>query len=362
MPFVMPQPNNLVSIDAVDLSAYHMVIDARSEREYFEDHLPGAVNLPVVNNAEYAEVGTLHRTDTHQAYLIGVAYSLRNIAAQLPAVAATVPRGGRVLVYCFRGGKRSRLWCDALETVGFRVDRLRGGWKGYRHWVNVQLSAWSARFKYHVLCGPTGCGKTRLLVALQRQGAQVLDLEALANHRGSLIGAIPDSPQRSQKWFDSSLLQQLMQFDPANPVWIEAESRKIGAMQLPLALFEAMHAGRVFSVSAPMPERVKLWREDYRHFEEDPPWLIERLRPLRELVGGAEFAAWEALAETRQMPLLFQRLMEKHYDPAYGRSIAKHYPNFGDGQQFILSALDETTLSAVAKQLIVAHGSIEASA
>jgi len=231
----MPPPNNLASIDAIDLSAYHMVIDARSEREYVEDHLPGAVNLPVVNNAEYAEVGTCHRTDTHQAYLIGVAYALKNIAAHLPTVAATVPRGGRVLVYCFRGGKRSRLWCDALETIGFRVDRLRGGWKGYRHWVNAQLPRWSVRFNYHVLCGPTGCGKTRLLGALKEQGAQVLDLEALAHHHGSLIGAIPDSPQRSQKWFDSSLLQELMQFDPAKPVWTEAESKKIGAVQLPLA-------------------------------------------------------------------------------------------------------------------------------
>ena len=358
----MPPPNNLASIDTIDLSAYHMVIDARSEREYIEDHLPGAVNLPVVNNAEYAEVGTRHRTDTHQAYLIGVAYALKNIAAHLPTVAATVPRGGRVLVYCFRGGKRSRLWCDALETIGFRVDRLRGGWKAYRHWVNAQLPRWSVRFNYYVLCGPTGCGKTRLLGALKEQGAQVLDLEALAHHHGSLIGAIPDSPQRSQKWFDSSLLQQLMQFDPAKPVWTEAESKKIGAVQLPLALFESMHAGRICSVTAPMPERVRLWREDYRHFEEDPPWLMERLRPLRELVGAAEFAEWEALANTRQMPLLFQRLMEKHYDPAYGRSIAKHYPNLSAGQQLSLSALDAATLSTVANQLIVDHESIEVSA
>ena len=329
-----------------------MLIDGRSPREYLEDHVPGAMNLPVVNDDEYAEVGTLHRTDTHQAYLIGVGYALKNISAYLPTVAATVPRGGRILVYCFRGGKRSRLWCDALETIGYRVDRIQGGWKAYRHWVNAELSRCSARFTYHVLCGPTGCGKTRLLIALQRQGAQVLDLEALANHRGSLIGAIPGSPQPSQKFFDSSLLQQLMTFDPEKPVWVEAESKKVGAVQLPLALFEAMHAGRIYSLTAPMSERVKVWREDYPHFEQDPAWLIERLRPLTPLVGSAEFTEWESLAQSKQMPALFQRLMENHYDPAYGRSIGKNYPNLDAGRQVVLTALDVATLSTVAQGLL----------
>ena len=349
----MPPVNNLVTIEAALQSTYHLVIDARSPREFLLDHLPGAANCPVVNDDEYAEVGTLHRTDTHQAYLVGVACSLRNIASQLPKVAAEVPRAGRILVYCFRGGKRSRLWCDALETIGFRVDRLKGGWKAYRLWVNQQLSLWPLRFRYQMLCGPTGCGKTRLLLALKHQGAQVLDLEALANHRGSLIGGIPDSPQPSQKWFDSMLLQQLRAFDPNQPVWTEAESKKIGALQLPQALFEKMHAGRAFSLSAPMSQRVELWREDYRHFEADPAWLIERLRPLRPLVGAAEFAEWETLAERKQMPALFQRLMQNHYDPAYARSIGRHYPTLAAGEQLPLETLDAPALEQVARRLIL---------
>lgn len=354
----MPPPNNLVTLDSVDPSTYQLVIDARSPREYEEDHLPGATNLPVVGNAEYAEVGTLHRTDTHQAYLTGVAYSLKNIAGYLPTVAAAVPRGGRILVYCFRGGKRSRLWCDALETIGYRVHRLQGGWKGYRHWVNAQLPLWAARFSYYVLCGPTGCGKTRLLHALQQQGAQVLDLEGLANHRGSLIGAIPDSPQPSQKWFDSLLLHQLRAFDPDKPVWTEAESKKIGAIQLPTALFDTMHAGRVFSVTAPMDARVKLWREDYRHFEENPDWLIERLQPLRSLVGGEEFSEWVRLADSKQMPSLFQRLMENHYDPAYDRSIARNYPTIGSEQILNLSSLESHDLKTTAENLSRVHARV----
>jgi tRNA 2-selenouridine synthase len=310
----------------------------------------------VLNDAQYAEIGTLHRADTHAAYHLGVRYALINIAAQLATVAARVPRGGRILVYCFRGGKRSRLWCDALQTIGYPVDRLQGGWKAYRQWVNEQLPILCAGFTYHVLCGPTGCGKTRLLSALRAQGAQVLDLEAIANHRGSLIGAIPDSPQPSQKWFDSLLLQTLSTFDAAKPVWIEAESKKVGAMQLPTALFTAMHAGLVYAVHAPMPERVKLWREDYRHFEDDPAWLMERLRPLRPLVGADEFTAWEQLADARAMPTLFQRIMENHYDPAYARSTTKHYPQLATSTQLHLPSLDHERLAAVARSLLAAKG------
>ncbi len=145
---------------------YALVIDARSQREYAEDHLPCAVNLPVVDNEEYAEVGTTHRTDTHRAYLIGVSYALRNISHSIDDLVARYPKDARMLVYCFRGGKRSKLWFDALSTIGYRVDRLPGGWKAYRAWVRDQLTELPRKFRYHVLCGPTGCGKTRLLSAL----------------------------------------------------------------------------------------------------------------------------------------------------------------------------------------------------
>src|SRR3954465_12104404 len=151
---------------------YDLVIDARSQREYAEDHLPSAVNLPVVDDEEYAEVGTTHRTDTHRAYLTGVSYALRNISRSIDELVARYPKDARMLVYCFRGGKRSKLWFDALSTIGYRVDRLPGGWKAYRAWVRDRLTDLPRKFRYHVLCGPTGCGKTRLLSALASVGAQ----------------------------------------------------------------------------------------------------------------------------------------------------------------------------------------------
>jgi tRNA 2-selenouridine synthase len=330
---------------------YALVIDARSQREYTEDHVPRAVNLPVVDNEEYAEVGTTHRTDKHRAYLIGVSYALKNISHAIDDLVAGQPKDARMLVYCFRGGKRSKLWFDALSTIGYRVDRLPGGWKAYRAWVRDQLKEFPRRFRYNVLCGPTGCGKTRLLLALATIGAQVLDLEALARHRGSLIGDIPDMEQPTQKWFESELIDALRRFDPEKPVWVESESNKIGAIQLPAALREGMRDARLFAVSAPMNERVQLWREDYGHFERDPDSLIERLRRLRPLVGGEEFTHWESLAKERHIPELFRRLMEAHYDPAYGHSIRKNYPLIEDATKVGLRRLDGDSLLEAARQL-----------
>lgn len=336
--------------DALD-GRYDLVIDARSPREYLEDHIPRAVNLPVVDNDEYAEVGTLHRADTHRAYLIGVSYALKNMSGAIDDLVARYPNDARMLVYCFRGGKRSKLWFDSLATIGYQVDRLAGGWKAYRAWVREQATQMPLRFRYKVLCGATGVGKTRLLAALQDVGAQVLDLEGLAQHRGSLIGALPGVAQPTQKWFDSLLLDRLRTFDPARPVWTESESKKIGAVELPGALLDALHAGELFNVTAPMAERVRLWREDYSHFESDPSSLLERLQYLRPLIGGEEFDQWQDLAHQRRMPELFERLMTAHYDPAYNRSLAKNYETYARARSVALRELDPASLRRVAAEL-----------
>ena len=298
-----------------EFSTYALIIDARSPHEFAEDHIPGAVNLPVVNDEEFAEVGIQHKTDKHAAYLIGVEYSLRNIADQIkPLISRYTPKD-RMLVYCFRGGKRSRLWADNLRTIGFKVDLLAGGWKNYRRWVRESLDTLSRSFQYKVLCGPTGCGKTRLLHELQRQGEQILELEQLANHRGSLLGALPGQRQPTQKLFDSLLLQAMRKIDPSRVVWVEAESKKIGNVQIPEGLFEAMHRSPVVNIEAPMAERVRLWREDYPHFAEDPVAMVKKLEPLKPLVGGETLASWMAMAQANRIDELFESVMVRHYDP-----------------------------------------------
>jgi len=335
-----------------DFKSYDLIIDARSPREYAEDHIPGAVNLPVVDNAEFAEVGTLHRSNPLAAYQLGARYSLQNISRHIETHVSKYGGKSRILVYCFRGGKRSKVWQDVLETIGYRVERVKGGWKAYRRWVNEQLAVVPARFSYIVLSGPTGCGKTRLLTALQENGAQVLDLEGLATHRGSIIGAVPGKPQPTQKLFDSMLLEKLDSFDAARPVWVESESKKIGQVQLPDALLQTMRGGMTIAVDAPMAQRVQLLREDYAHFEDDPGSLIERLRYLRPLVGGDEFEQWESLASQKKVPDLFERLMRHHYDPTYRRSILRNYPEIDSSPKIMLEGLSMTALQPIARELI----------
>lgn len=323
-----------------NFSKFRYIIDARSPREFAEDHIPGAINLPVVDNDEYARTGTLHRTDTHEAYLYGVAASLARLSEYTRTFLPTVPRGSPILVYCFRGGKRSKLWMDTLTTIGgFKPVRLEGGWKAYRHWVIEQLATVPERLRFIVLYGSTGCGKTRLLTRLREHGEQVIDLEGLAAHRGSVIGYLPDSPQPPQKWFDSMLLRQLQNFDPARPIFIEAESRKIGRIQLPEALFKRMRASACVEITAPMNERVRIWFEDYGHFRTDPEGFLARLDRLRTFAGHEEVNAWKEMVNHRQFAEVFERLMVNHYDPLYLRS-QKHW------QERMLASIELQSIDA----------------
>jgi tRNA 2-selenouridine synthase len=351
----LPHPSQL---NILDFNAYALVIDARSPREHAEDHLPGAVNLPVVDNDEYAEVGTKHKQDTHEAYLVGVEYSLSNISKHIKHLIANYKKSDRMLVYCFRGGKRSKLWADNLRTIGFEVDVLAGGWKNYRRWVRASLETLPGHLHLRVLSGATGCGKTRLLYALAEAGQQVLDLEAIAAHRGSLIGALPGQEQPSQKLFDSMVLDALRKFDPSRPVWLEAESKKIGDLQIPDALHEAMHRTTPLHISAPMQERVRLWREDYAHFVTDPVGMVEKLAPLKPLIGGEELARWRSLAAVGQIDELFERVMTMHYDPCYARSTRKSYKT-ADSRPFVeLPSLSPEKLATVASDLAARFGNV----
>jgi tRNA 2-selenouridine synthase len=339
-------------LDIHPFDHYGLILDARSEHEFAHDHLPGAINLPVVNDEEYAIVGTQHKTDKHKAYITGVAFSLKNMANSVENVISKYPVETQILVYCFRGGKRSRLWADALKTIGYHAKVLPGGWKNYRRWILTALETVPVQFNYKVLAGPTGCGKTRLLESLQALGEQVLDLEGVARHRGSLIGKIPGVEQPTQMQFDSDLIAAMRAMDPSKPIWVEAESKKIGNIQLPASLINTMHLSPYFKLKAPMSERVRLWHEDYGHFENEPELFLERLQPLRELLGNKELDAWKTLADKKQFSELFERIMTKHYDPAYLRSSGRNYANYASITEFELPSLDRESLNKSAQTLI----------
>ena len=319
-PAMPPTRPDEMSVDSLNVGGYSLVIDARSPHEYADDHIPGAVNLPVVDDAQFAEVGTTYKADRHRAYVIGAQFALRNIADHVGTLIQSFPADARFLVYCYRGGKRSRAWADPLRAIGYQTDVLPGGWKAYRRAVLNDLEVLPRRFNFWVVGGATGSGKTRLLQALTALGEQVVDLEAIAAHKGSLLGLEPGRKQPTQKLFDSELLRQLRTLDPARPVWVEAESKKIGQLQIPEALMSAMNAAQRFEISAPIAERVRLLQEEYPHFTSEPAQVIEHLLPLKPLVGAKELEAWGQLAAERQIDALVTRLLQNHYDPSYGRS------------------------------------------
>ena len=312
---------------AADLTGFDAIIDARSPAEFALDHLPGAINWPVLDDEQRRTVGTLYvQTSALEARKLGATMAARNIADHLERWIADKPRDWQPLVYCWRGGQRSGSLAWFLDQIGFRTAKLAGGYKGFRAVVLQDLAAWPARFDFQVLAGRTGSGKTRLLQALAEQGAQVLDLEGLACHRGSILGNLPGQPQPSQKQFDNRLWQVLRGLDAARPVFVESESKKIGRLQLPDALVQHMHAqGRVLRVQMSDAARVQLLLEDYGFFADDAEAFCRLLDGLVVLRGRDTVARWQALARAGDWASVFGQLMHEHYDPLYQRSMDRNY-------------------------------------
>ncbi|WP_213296725.1 tRNA 2-selenouridine(34) synthase MnmH [Paraburkholderia sacchari] len=317
------------------LGEFDEIIDVRTPLEYAEDHVPGAINAPVLSNEERVIVGTMYRNSPFDATRVGAAIAARNIAMHLDTTFADRPRNWRPLVYCWRGGKRSGSMTTMFNMIGWRARQLEGGYKTYRNAVVETLGALPGNLRYVVLAGPTGSGKTRLLQALGQAGAQTLDLEALAAHRGSLLGALPTRAQPSQKSFDTALVERLRALDPALPVFVEAESRRIGAITLPVALVEGIHSAMCVVVEVALEERVALLLEDYGHLLSDQAYFREQLLKLTPLHGRERIESWCRLLEEGRHAALSETLVTEHYDPAYSRSTRKHYPALAASPRFV---------------------------
>ncbi|MBK5207382.1 MAG: tRNA 2-selenouridine(34) synthase MnmH [Polaromonas sp.] len=311
------------------LGSFSDVIDARSEGEYAEDHLPGAVNWPSLHDDERKIVGTQYKQISQfEAKKLGAALVAKNIAAHIQRDVLGKPREWRPLVYCWRGGKRSGSLALILDQIGFRVTLVDGGYKAFRAALVADLPQLAARYSYQVVCGPTGSGKTRLLQALANQGAQVLDLEALAHHRSSVLGLIPGVPQPSQKAFDSRIWATLRSFDPARPVYIESESKKVGNVTVPEGLIAVMRAGPCLQMELPEDERVALLLEDYDFFVKDITFFCDRLVALTEARGKATVQDWQARARSGDVASVVRELLVKHYDPVYLQSMRRNFDQF----------------------------------
>jgi len=346
-----PARNNLVTV--TQLHEFDTVIDVRSESEFAADHIPGAINCPALNDAERAQVGTIYKqVSSFEAKKIGAALVSENIARHLRERFQDRSRDWKPLVYCWRGGGRSGALAHVLTQIGWRAGRLDGGYKAYRRAVIADLNAWPSKFNWRVVCGMTGTGKSRLLRALDAAGAQVLDLEALAAHRGSVLGNLPDAPQPPQKLFESGVWQALRGFDSVRPVFVESESKKIGALRVPEALIEAMWASETLVLDASIATRVALLKEEYAHFLRDVSALNAQLECLTGLHGRDTIQRWTSLANQTQWDTLTEELLVKHYDPTYTRAIVKHYPSLERALRLRVAAPDEASFAALARQCL----------
>lgn len=339
------------------LDSFDMIIDARSEDEYALDRLPGAVNWPTLGNAERHAIGTLYKqVNPFEARKRGAAIAAHNIAQHITRDVMDKPRQWRPLTYCWRGGQRSGSLSLVLGQIGFRVTIIEGGYKAFRAAIVADTARLAEALDFRVVCGTTGSGKTRLLHALQRCGAQVLDLEALAVHRSSVLGAVPGQPQPSQKAFDTRVWDCLRRFDPARPVYVESESRKVGNVAVPEVLMEAIRRGACLNLVLEDSERVLLLLEDYDYFVRHPETFCLRLDVLTEIKGKATVKAWKDKVAEGRLADVVQDLLTQHYDPVYLQSMGRNFVRYP--QAAVLQPVDRTSgaMDEVARALLGAAG------
>lgn len=345
-------PLTLSAHDLLD-HRFDTIIDTRSPAEFAEDHVPGAINCPVLNDTERAEIGTLYKqVSPFEARKRGAVLTARNIAAAIEAHFLDRPKNWSPLIYCWRGGQRSGAMQIIFREIGWPAMRIEGGYKAYRQTVLDALGTLPAQFKYVVIGGPTGSGKTRLLHKLHEAGAQVIDLEAMARHKGSVLGRMENHLPQSRKMFDTQLVSALRSFNPAKPVYIEAESRRIGIIHLPPALCTAMHDAPCIYLDPPIEARIDFLVADYATLINDPVSLTERLQTLKELQGKETIAHWVSLVAASDWTTLTRELLTKHYDPLYHRSAARWFPNMMHAPRMTPQKLNDQTLADLAVQII----------
>ncbi len=335
------------------LAEFDTVIDARAPAEFAEDHLPGAISMPVLNDEERARVGTLYKqVSVFEAKKLGAALVAKNVARHIEEHMLDKPKNWRPLVYCWRGGQRSGSFTHILREIGWDAHRIQGGYKSWRHHVIEQLALLPPQVKFRVVTGATGSGKSRLLEALAARGGQVLHLEELAAHKGSVLGNLPGQPQPAQKGFETQLFAALSALDLDRPVFVEAESRKIGRLQVPDALLEAIRGAPGLRIEASLEARVEFLLRDYDYAIADPAWLIERLEHLKGLQSNETLDRWRALIAARNFPALVEELLTQHYDPLYQRSQASNYNSFEAATRYATDRLDAAAFDRLAAEIL----------
>ena len=336
-----------------DRHAFDTIIDARSPAEFALDHIPGAINCPVLDDEERRIVGTVYvQTGAFEARRVGGAMVAGNIAKHLRDTLADRPEKWKPLVYCWRGGMRSGSMVTWLRLVGWDAQQLAGGYKSFRRHVISQIDSLSPQLDLRVICGATGSAKTRVLHALAERGEQVLDLEDFASHKGSLLGSLPGVPQPSQKQFETRIATCFDALDVSRTLYVEGESARIGRLSVPIPLVAHMRAADCIEVQADAAARLDYLLRDYAYLGDDRAALAGQLDRLKEMQGKAVVQRWQEWALAGNLPQLFAELMALHYDPHYERSQARHFEKWPLRQQVAAPDLTDAGIDAVAEAIL----------
>ncbi|MDE2429463.1 MAG: tRNA 2-selenouridine(34) synthase MnmH [Burkholderiales bacterium] len=335
-------------------SNFDAIIDVRSPLEFEEDHIPGAINFPVLNDTERVRVGTMYKqVGTFEAKRLGAALVAKNIAQHIETQLQDQPKEWAPLIYCWRGGNRSGAMAHIFAKIGWRVAQLDGGYKTYRKFINDNIPEIACKLNFRVLCGATGNGKSRLLQMLSEIGAQVLDLEKLAAHRGSILGELPKHNQPSQKNFESQIWNQIQHFNFEKPVFIEAESKKIGNLRIPESIVKTMRQSPCIEIKLPLDQRIALLKEDYAHFVANPEALAHQLNFLVSLHGREKINRWNEMAISDSLDQLVLELLSQHYDPAYIKSIERNFQYAKTATEIYQSSISKEDFLASAQRILI---------
>lgn len=337
----------------VDIDGFDEIIDVRSPAEFLEDRIPGAINCPVLNNEQRARIGTIYKQQSaFEAKRLGAAMVAENIARHLYECFQDKPRHWRPLVYCWRGGQRSGAFVTWLRLIGWDACQLEGGYKSWRRKVVADLEQLPLALDLRVICGATGSAKTRVLEALAELGAQIVDLEDLAAHKGSVLGSLPGRPQPTQKNFETELHHVLSGLDTTRPVYIEAESRKIGRVHIPEALILHMRAARCVAIDAEHDARLEFLVRDYAYLGDDIAYLQARINDLSGFQSNETLVRWKDLASRHQLAELFAEFIDLHYDPLYHRSQNRNFVRFPEAPVLTTDDLTPAGVALLAQRVL----------
>ena len=318
------------------------IVDVRSPNEFHDDHIPGAINLPVLSNEERSLVGTLYKQDSFEGKKLGAGLICKNISKMFESVLKHKNKDWHPLIYCQRGGERSKSLATILLRTGFNTNILSGGYKSYRRYVINELEKLGNRIEFQVICGLTGSGKTKLLTELSKRGLQTLDLEEIAKHYGSLLGQNPSITQPSQKQFESNLLVAMLRLNAEQRVFVESESRKIGNRQIPTAIIEKMRGSKCLWIQMTMEERIDFLLKEYNHFVKNPERFLNIIAKFENYLDKDKFDRLVDMYKKRHWEEFVRMLLREHYDPSYMKSINNNFAQINKAQIFKSENYSET--------------------